>query len=415
MSQLLSFTPTRDVATILNNLLDQYERRQDPRARIIRCDLEALDLTGYTSQLDPEPRQVANEQFWRLERSGLVDLTWLPGETGHLLESATLNPDRAGDAFALLGRTTLAERRARLRDLLLSDRYRIDGWRLRAVQHTLKQLKEERSPAPFSLTDEDHNRDLLAALVALGDVVEEMPIRVFSVRLFNDSKRFDALRRAVVHLARRHGPDWRELRPHEVLLELGLVSNPGHIYLYGPWRLVDRRGVAHDLRDFEPSVGLPARLAAGVQEVTVDAQQVVCVENLTPLYELIRREPAGLAALYLGGNPSPSCRHLLQTLSQGLPERVPLLVWADLDCGGLSILAQLRRLVSPRFRPYRMDMDTLNAYALWAKPLSPADERRLARLTHHPHLADMSELIQYMLARGLKLEQEAVVAGSSRT
>jgi hypothetical protein len=412
MSQLLPFTPTHDVATILNNLLDQYERRQDPRARVIRCDLEALDLTGYASQLDPEPRQVANEQFGRLERSGVIDLTWLPGETGHLLESVTLNPDRAGDAFALLGRTTLAARRARLRDLLLSDRFRFDGWRLRAVQYTLKQLKEERSPAPFSLSDDDHNRDLVTALVALGDVVEEIPIRVFSVRVFSDSKRFDALRRAVVHLARRHGPDWRELRPHEVLLELGLVSNPSHLYLYGPWRLVDRRGAVHDLRDFEPSVGISARLAAAARQVTVDAERVVCVENLTPFYELIRHEPEGLAALYLGGNPSPASRHLLQTLARDLPEHVPLLVWADLDCGGLSILAQLRRLVSRRFRPYRMDLDTLEAHALWAKPLSPADEHRLARLARHPYLADMSELIQHMLARGLKLEQEAAVARS---
>ncbi len=163
----LSFTPTRDVAAVLHNLLDQYERRQDPHARVIRCDTEALDLPGYTSQLDPEPRQVANEQFRVLECAGVVALTWLPGQTGHLLQSVILNPDRAGDAFALLERDPLAARRARLRDLLLGDRFRLDGWRLRAVNRTLAQLKEERSPAPFSLTDEDHNRDLLAALVAL--------------------------------------------------------------------------------------------------------------------------------------------------------------------------------------------------------------------------------------------------------
>ena len=188
-------------------------------------------------------------------------------------------------------------------------------------------------------------------------------------------------------------------------------SNPGHLYLHGPWRLVDRRGAIHDLHDFEPSVGIPTRLAAEVRQVTVDAERVVCVENLTPFYELIRHEPEGLAALYLGGNPSPACRCLLGCLAETMTDRVPMLVWADLDCGGLSILAQLRRLVSPRFTPFRMDVGTLEAHALWAKPLSPADERRLARLARHPCLADMSELIQHMLARGLKLEQEAVAAG----
>jgi len=410
----VAFIPSPDVAAILHNLLDQYERRQDPYARVIRCDLEALDLPGYTSQLDPEPRQVANEQFQSLEARSTVALTWLPGQSGHLLKSVTLNPGRADDAFALLGRDPLAARRARLRDLLLGDRFRLDGWRLQAIQHTLAQLEAERSPAPFSLTGEEHNRDLLAALVALAGVTQETPMRVFSVRVFNDSKRFEALRGAVVRLARRHQPDWRDLRPDEVLRELGLVANPGHLYLGGPWRLVDGRGVVHALAGFEPSVGIPARLAAEARQVTVDAGQVVCVENLTPFYELIRHGPEGLAALYLGGNPSPACRHLLGRLAESAPARVPLLVWADLDYGGLNILAQLRRLVSPRFAPYRMDIETLEAHALWASPLTPADERRLARLARHPYLDDMRPLIQHMLARGLKLEQEAIAIARSR-
>jgi hypothetical protein len=405
----VSFTPTPDVAAILHNLLDQYERRQDPHARVIRCELEALDLHGYASQLDPEPRQVANEQFQRLERAGLVTLAWLPDQIGHLLESVILNPHGADGLFALLERDPLAARRARLRNLLLGDRFRLDGWRLRAVQHTLHRLKEERSPTPFSLSDEDHNRDLLAALVALADVTEETPIRLFSVRVFNDSKRFESIQGAVVRLARRHQPDWRELRSYEVLQELGLVSNPGHLYLHGLWRLVDGRGLVHDLSDFEPSVGIPACLAASVHRATVDADRIVCVENLTPFYELVRHEREGLAALYLGGNPSPACRHLLRCLAEATPLSVPLLVWADLDYGGLSILAQLRRLVSPRFAPYRMDAETLDAHVLWARPLTAADERRLTRLARHPYLADLRPLIQHLLARGLKLEQEAVM------
>jgi hypothetical protein len=82
-------------------------------------------------------------------------------------------------------------------------------------------------------------------------------------------------------------------------------------------------------------------------------------------------------------------------------------VWADLDYGGLNILAQMRRLVSARFAPYRMDVETLEAHARWAQPLTEGDERRLARLARHPYLQDMRPLIERMLARGIKLEQEA--------
>ena len=137
--------------------------------------------------------------------------------------------EHAADLFALLGRDPLAARRARLRGLLLADRFRLDGWRLRAVQQTLAQLAAGLSPAPFSLADDDHNRDLLAALVALGGVTEETPIRVFSVRLYNDSKRFEAIQGAVAHLARRHGPDWRELSPDEATALWHAADAPGRV------------------------------------------------------------------------------------------------------------------------------------------------------------------------------------------
>jgi hypothetical protein len=93
---------------------------------------------------------------------------------------------------------------------------------------------------------------------------------------------------------------------------------------------------------------------------------------------------------------------------------VPLLVWADLDYGGLNILAQLRRLC-PRFAPYRMDAATLDAHALWGKPLTRADKKNLARLTRHPLLTDLQPLIAHILEREIKLEQEAInLRGASR-
>lgn len=432
----LSFVPSPDVTAILNALLDAYERRDrppaptllsDPQAgdertrRAIRCDVHSMALPGYHSQVDPDARLIANEQLAGLAQSGCVRVAWLRGQEGHLLESVSLVAGRADELFTWLNREPLAALRARLRDLLLAERFRFHDWRLRAVEWTLAQLRDARSPAPFSLADMEFDRDLLTALTALDSVCEETPYRVFSVRVFNDSKRFEVLKGALVTLARRHQPDWADLADDEILREMGLVANPGHLYLYGAWQLVDEAGQKLSLGEFYPSAGLPSSQAARVRQVRVDAARVVCVENQTTFYELIRHEGQGLAAICLWGNPSPACRGLLHRLAQTLPERVPLLAWADLDYGGLSILAQLRRLC-PRFAPYRMDMATLDAHAQWGKPLTRADEKNLARLAYHPLLADMQPLIAHMLARGIKLEQEAIAftwpasrAGSPRS
>jgi DNA topoisomerase VI subunit A len=243
-------------------------------------------------------------------------------------------------------------------------------------------------------------------------VHEETPCRVFSVHVFNDSKRFEVLKGALVTLARRHQPEWADLADDEALREMGLVANPGHLYLSGAWWLVDEAGQVLTLGEFYPSAGLPASQAARVRQVRVDATRVVCVENQTTFYELIHHQGQGLAAICLWGNPSPACRNLLHSLAQTLPEHVPLLVWADLDYGGLNILAQLRRLC-PRFAPYHMDIATLDGHAQWGKPLTRTDEKNLARLAYHPLLPDMRPLIAHMLARGIKLEQEAIAFTSA--
>lgn len=412
----IPFTPNPDVATILHYLLDIYERRDGAPKQVVRIRLDelAVKLPGYFSQVDPLPRVTANEQLATLERLGLVRLAWQPGQTGHLLDSVTLEPTQTGSLYTLLQRQPVAEQRRRLRELLLGDRFRLDGWRRGAVEDCLEQLRVFKSPAPFSLTDEEWNRDLLAALIALPSeaVPEEVPYRVFSVRLFNDSKRFEALKDTVARLARQHHPAWRDLSLQETLHELGLVANPGHVYLSGSWQLVDAEGQAISLAGFYPSVGIPAALAAQVRRVQVDAARVVCVENLASFYELIRYEGLGSAILCLWGNPSPAVRHLLFGLAQELPPHVPLLLWADIDYGGLNILAQLRQQVSPRFAPYRMDSATLEAHTRWSHPLSSTDERNLARLRQHAALADMIPLIDSMLQRGLKLEQEAVTCAA---
>ena len=407
-----NFTPSPDVTSILQALLDSYERRYTVRSdnvahQAVRCDLQALSLPGYHSQPDPAPRQITNEQLNALEHWGWVKLSWLPSEAGHLLAAVTLVPDHAAEVFVWLKRTPRAERRARLIDLLLAEQFRFSDWRLGAVQHTIKQLKTDRSPAPFSLDDFEFNQDLLTALAALDTVREETPYRVFSVRVFNDSKRFDRLSGALCTLAHRQQPAWHDWSKDNILRELNLTANPTHLYLHGPWRLSDAAGQIITLGEFEPAVGLAASQAQHVQRAGVETDRVICVENVTTFYELIRHTTEPLAAICLWCNPAPACRNLLICL----PRETPLLVWADIDYGGLNILAQLREQVNARAQPYRMDIETLETYVAWARPLTANDVRNLKRLLRNLVLSDMHPLIEHMLRRELKLEQEAVIFG----
>jgi len=404
----IAFVPSPDVAAVLNSLLDIFERRKAPGERSIKVDLADLALPAYFSQTDPMARITANEQLAALEKAGYLKLAWLPGESGHLLRSAALNPQQTAAMYALLNRSAKVAQQRALELLLLADKFRYaDDWRTRALRHVLENLRAGKSPAPFSLANPGLNADLLAIMEGVSTLQAETPYRVFSVRVFNDSKRLEALRGQLVSLARIGAPEWRRFTSEEVLRELNLVPNPTYLHMAGAWQLVLDSGEILPLGGFAPAVGFPAAQAAQLRAVTVHAEAVLCIENLTSFHEYVRHSAAGgpaWATLCSFGNPSPAVRRLLSLL----PVETPIYHWSDLDYGGFNILGQLRRLVSARVQAYRMDIATLESNYARSRPLTLPDRANLKKLLARPELSDARPVIEHLLKRGVKLEQEGI-------
>ena len=425
-----SFTPSPDVSVALNALLDILERRPlkngtrntqhestQHATRSIKVTLSNLPLPNYFSQTDPTPRIIANEQLQILERANLIQLTWLPGETSHILQSITLpkteHETRNTELFNLLSRTPLATNRSRLESHLLADKFRFqDDWRACAIHYILNQLKAGKSPAPFSLADSNLTLDLLAVLQALPTLTAETPYRVFSVRVFNDSKRLEAIKHQLVSLARLGNPEWKRIPAEEVLRELNLVANPNYIHLAGNWQLTTINGEILNLSGFTPSIGFPAAQTSSLQSVRADS--VLLIENLTTFHQQVDKYTSKQvdngtrntqhAVICTYGNPSPAIRRVLRLL----PETTPIYLWSDLDYGGFNILSQLRRFVSEQIQPYLMDVDTLESNIPRARPLTDSDRANIKRLLLRPELRDVRPVIEHLLKRGLKLEQEGV-------
>ena len=423
----ITFSPSPDVVVVLNALLDQFENRARQHAnsetgntRAIKITLADMALPTYFSQTDPEPRLIANQQLRQLSELGLLNLTWLPGENGHLLNAVMLPKKPVADGaehaslYNVLHRQPLANSRSRLETLLLADRFRFppDDWRARALGYILHQLRSGKSPSPFSLSDPGWNNDLLTLLEALPGLTSEMPYRVFSVHTFNDSKRFDELKPALVRLVRLANPQWKGLPADELLRELNLVANPGYIHLAGGWQLTTSEGEILSLGGFTPSLGFPAAQIAYLQQVAVHAEAVLCIENLTTFHEFARTQESASVAFAVVctlGNPSPAIRRLLRLI----PASVPIYLWSDLDYGGFNILSQLRQQVSLTIQPYRMDIPTFEVHAHLSRPLSTSDVRNLKRLYLRPELHDVRPVIEHLLKRRLKLEQEAISCWTS--
>ena len=413
------FRPSADTSCILHALIDLHERRGlarrargigDDAAQALRVFLRNLALPSYFDQTDPRPRSTTNEQLQRCAEAGWLRLDWQHLAEGELLERVELAAGGDVGICALLGRKPEALHRAGLAETLLGQRFRFEpgDWRRKAIDDVLRQIEGGRSPKPFDSRDLEHAEDLLRALASLELLEGETAYRVFSVRVFSDSKRFEAVAPAVATLARRTRPELRGWSTPEVLRELGVVPNPSLLLLRGDWRAVDDDGRVMEIGAFDPAVGVTARQVEHLVKVRVEARRVICVENLTSFFELAAASPADQALLCLSGNPGPAPRRLLRLLDRDRPRGQDLLAWNDIDYGGLNILAQLRQRVSPEIGTWRMDRSTLDAHARWGRPLTSGDRSGLLRLAARPEIADHHALIAHMLERNLKLEQEAI-------
>lgn len=388
---------------LLHLLLDAYEHRADPRARAI--SVSAARLPGYLDERDPAPRLHAHARLQAWEQAGWVRLRWVRGEEGNLLDRVALCAEATAQVYAYLGRIPAEAQQAAFTALLAQHRSRL-GPDLPLLAELEARLAAGRSVAPFQLADAQRNEDLLRALAELASLDGEVPERDFSARVLGDSKRLSMLKPALLRLLRRVRPELAGLPDEEAWAALGILPNPGHIYLHGPLTL-QLGGSIVEVSAFRPDVGLPVGALSQFEVIALRARYVLTIENRTPYYDYLAALPGDGLILYLGGFPNRARRLVLQRLAEAAPA-TPLYHWGDLDYGGFAILAHLRRTLGCPVHPHRMDRAVLAQHAAAGRPLSRADRHHLQRLLHDSTLADCHGVIQALLDRGIKLEQELV-------
>jgi Uncharacterized protein conserved in bacteria C-term(DUF2220) len=288
-------------------------------------------------------------------------------------------------------------------------------WHSDFLHWAQRQLDAHTSAAPLRLSsdpsDAQWNRDLLAALDAVATLSSPMLERKFSVQLFGDSKRFTALRGAVIKVLRRHDPDSSVfgdndralLRAHLLERALEYVPFAGPLVLHAGGRPLD-------LAPFVPSVAIPATTLHNATVIRCDANAVVTVENFTSFCEFAGAKPASVLAIYTGGFAGPAVIALLRTIRATHPD-LSLYHWGDMDAGGLRILAHLRKNIG-EIEPLAMDVATFDNYLRHAQQLSENERESLMQLRAQPVLADCAELIERLIETSEKLEQEAIDAAS---
>jgi hypothetical protein len=425
---------------ILERLLRKYEDSAHSRGDaetgrrvILRFGPRSTDVKEYVVE-DYDGREAFHEAVKELAAQGLVGCEWERDSDRGVLSRVWLVLESVDSAYALAGLNPRAQAvekvLRRLADALGELGEGSASWVREALQDVSVRVARNHKLSPTLPEEPELAGAVIDALRALArpDFVE-VSQRIFSVRVYRDSKTFERqVRSRLLPILRRYGP-WKdstdeEERPDDdvLLAQAGLFKNPEVLEFRGPVRLRFEGGET-DCGPLVRGATLSSAMVPILLSIdTSRVSSVMFIENRTNYEDRIQQtnreskhvtERDGELVVYHGGFLSRRRAQFFRILAESLPKDCLIAHWGDIDLGGLHILLELRKVVGLReVRAWRMDRRTLLENRPHAISFGDAYRKRLEKALESPGFCsdvEAADVVRCMLESGLRLEQEALV------
>ena len=392
---------------ILNTLLDKYERsslyKGENTVNVkIALKFSKDSLPDYFNEYKFELKDEINTQCLNLVERGYIKVIWKKYQEGNIIEKVELNLDYLEDVYKSLGRTKKSSFEEGAISIL-SPYINNDSWLGSFAVEMVDKLKSKSSIKKyFDIEDTVTMKDLLTALEALLKVEVEIPKRVLSIHLFKDSKRLEALESKLTRIMLDFGGFESDI---DVLAECNVISNPGYVYLKGKGIFICNDGEI-DLQALAGEIALGTALINSLEVKELKVKRVLTIENLTSFHTY---EPKDELVIYLGGYHNTVRRKFLKKL-YCYDSMVEFHHWGDIDLGGFRILNHLRQKTGIPFKSYLMDLETLERFIEFVKPIDNKGYlESLRELAEKEGFEEFVEVIGGMVEKRVRLEQEVVI------
>ncbi|MCL2226662.1 MAG: DUF2220 domain-containing protein [Oscillospiraceae bacterium] len=413
-------TAGRTQKDILNLLLDKYERsaffkeNATPTRRIsINLYVDGkTDFPHYDIE-QPDKREEVNRAVLALQEAGVLSSSWMKGEVNHILEKVWLNYEFLSEAYRLLGRSPKADVAHAVCDEIIKAAANVKtSWALGYLTDVIESIKRKRSLPSSIPEDEAERANLIKSIVALeGAYGTEMLERVFSLRTFGDSKTFEkTVKSRLVRILRKYMDNDDDVADDELLGQVGLVKYPEQFEFCGKLS-IDAGSATADFSALAAGSAVYSTDIIGAKlKLDSSVKKVLTIENRANYFDYISKSKADdELVIYHGGQFSPRKCAFFHEINEALPPRASWRHWSDIDYGGFLMLLRLRQNVSREILPFRMNESELKFFSMFTARIDLKYRNKLESLKGHEELADCLSCIDYMIANGKRLEQEAML------
>lgn len=360
--------------------------------------LTSSNLAEYRDSPSLQSKEAFEAAMRDAQAQGAVELLWDDfTQTGFITR---VNLRDISKLARLLGRETAASQVARAREQL--EQHLVCFPVLCDVLERWQRLRPARGLGP---QEAPQWLDAVRAIEFAHTYTEaarvDVPLRVASARLFNDSKRIERLAGPIDALLVGN-LEAAPREPSEVWRELGLFREEQPVRLAG--QVIVKRERVTDYLDV-PYAGLAATTIRGLGSAP---SAVLSIENQTNFHIEARNGcHADVLLLYSAGMPSPAWRAMYATVLHDVAAGTPVYHWGDLDEGGFRIAARIAKdalAAGHRLRPWRMNPNDVPP-----ERRVKAEEATLDRMKLYACEAGWDELGQAVRDAGFTVEQEGLM------
>lgn len=405
---------------LITALLNKYERSSFfrtgsvPTKRIMLKLYEngKCEFSDYNIE-NSEQRIRVNEGIQALTHKGFVCFEWMKGEENHIMSKVWLNTEDLQNVYCFVNRQPqsdiLSNIEVELAECMESIRLQ---WIKDYLQDTCGYIRQMRKLHALVPENAQDRKSLLRALRYIDTNRDnELLKRVFSVRCFGDSKHFERnVETRLLRILKKYLDCDDQTTDEQLLNQIGIVKYPEQFEFCGPFSLNFPDGKCLDFSNLcSGSTVYGQDMAAAQITLSKGVRCILSIENKANYFDYIskHRKPEELV-IYHGGQYSPSKQIFLQAVARS-SEQLPWYHWGDIDYGGFSMLARLRREINSSIQPYRMNKQELITFAALSTSFSSEYSQKLHDLTARTELRDCSECLNYMQERCIRLEQEALL------
>jgi len=405
---------------LLSALLDKYERSSffregtQPTRRIMLklYDNGQSDFPQYDIE-QSEKRVLVNRVVSSMAEKRLVFYQWMKGEENHIIAQVWLNIENLPMAYESVGRQPKNDK---IDDVCFEILDVLDNvkilWARQYLQDIYEIISRKRDLGNRLPEAKDERKELFRAIQfidGMGD--SELLERVFSLQCFGDSKQFErTVKSRLLSALRKYLDSEEDAKDEDLLRQIGIVKYPEQFEFCGDVKLSCECGMADfSCLRYGGSVCL-SDLIRGNFVIAPGVKRILSIENRANYIDYIYKHKAdNELVIYHGGQYSPSKKKFFHAVAKATPTNCRWFHWGDIDYGGFSMLARLRREIAQDISAYRMNVQELKRYSNLTASVTRAYAEKVKSLRLRPELNDCKECLDYMVSNRKKLEQEAML------